>query len=266
MPLWSASALLTHPEVVKEIHRDYIDAGADVITTNTFRTNERTFKKAGRSREEARDATLLAVRLAREAREESGRKNVAIGGSVGPVEDCYSPALVPSNEELIREHTTFAEQLKEGGVDFIAIETMNTIREAAIAAEAARKAGLPFTVSFVCDDEGNLLSGEPIEDAVKALVPLGPMALGTNCRPLRKIEKSVDRLLASSPVPVMVYANGGGEPDHATGGWTSEQGDAEGDYVRHTEAWLAKGVKIVGGCCGTTPDYTQRMKKFFPED
>ncbi len=260
LPLWSAEALLSEhgAAVVKGIHREYLDAGAQIVTTNTFRTNSRSFLKANRTTEEAHAATLLAVYLAREARSERMREDVAIGGCVGPVEECFEPELVPDDESLRREHAQLAGWLKEGGVDFIAIETINTIREAKIAAETARAAGLPFTVSFVCNENGDLLSGEPIENAVDAVLSLEPLAICTNCylNP-EQIGATLDRLLAVSPLPVGVYANGGGTPCHETNGLKHNH-SAE-HYAAHAEEWLRKGAAIVGGCCGTTPEHIRQI-------
>ncbi len=253
LPLWSASALITNPEVVKQIHRDYIDAGAELISTNTFRTNVRTFRRAGKE-SVAKEMTQRACSLAQDARKESGNENVAIGGEFAPVEDCYEPSLVPSNAELEEEHGMLAEWLAECGVDFMFVETMNCIRETSIAAQAAKKSGLPLMISFVCDTKGNLLSGESIKEAVDTMMPLEPVALLTNCRPLKIIEASVDALLKHSPVPVGVYANGDGAPDDVEG-WRFEGTHPEHAYLEHVKQWLDKGVSIVGGCCGTTPEY-----------
>ncbi len=253
LPLWSASALITNPEVVKQIHRDYIDAGAELITVNTFRTNVRAFKRAGKEKL-AQEMTLRACALAQEARKDSGKEYVAIGGDIAPVEDCYEPSLVPSSPELEEEHGMLAEWLKEGGVDFMFVETMNCIREASIASRAAKNTGLPLMISFVCDTKGSLLSGESMKEAVDTMMPLEPVALLTNCRPLKTIEASIAELLKHSPVPVGIYANGDGVPDNVEG-WKFEGTHPEHAYLEHVKQWLDKGVSIVGGCCGTTPEY-----------
>jgi homocysteine S-methyltransferase len=189
LPLWSASANETHPHVVRELHKDYIDAGAEIITTNTFRTNLRTLRKIDQP-EKARELTLEACRLAKEARGESRRAEVVIGGSLAPVEDCYEVNLVPSDEELREEHSAWARDLADGGADFLFVETMNCIREAVAATRASRETGLDVAVSFVCNKKGDLLSGESIESAVQAVLPFEPFAILTNCRPLDEIETS----------------------------------------------------------------------------
>jgi len=137
---WSAAALETAPDVVRQVHIDYIRAGADIITTNTFRTHARSLQSSAR----AREWTHKAVRLAQEA---VGERSVYIAGSVAPLEDCYSPHLTPPVSYCLREHRELIHNLE--GVDLLLIETMNTVHEAAAAAQNAHAAGIPFVVSLV---------------------------------------------------------------------------------------------------------------------
>jgi len=261
LPLWSAAALVENPQLVKDIHKDYLATGVQVITTNTFRTNPRAIEQADKGLD-ARELTLLACKLAREARDEVGEPDVLIGGSMGPAEDCYSPELVPPDDELLREHAMLANWLAEGGVDFLLPETINTIREARAASIAAKATGLPFAISFVCNEAGDLLSGERMEDVVKAVMPYGPVALLTNCVIAAKIGASVTKLVAHSPVPVGVYGNGLGHPNDAHG-WTFEGENPVGKYIEQARKWLDEGAAIVGGCCGTTPEYTAALAALF---
>src|SRR6266851_5234732 len=104
LPLWSAEVLLTYPEVVLQIHRDYIDAGAEIITTNTFRTTRRAFACEGIS-EQAAATTSLACSLAQKARARARSEDeIFIAGSIAPLEDCYSPILTPPQPEIEIEH------------------------------------------------------------------------------------------------------------------------------------------------------------------
>ncbi|MGI0147927.1 MAG: homocysteine S-methyltransferase family protein, partial [Thermoplasmata archaeon] len=175
LPLWSARSLLGRPDLISEIHREEAAAGADVVTANTFRTHRRILEKAGLGARSL-ELTSLAVRLAREAAEESGRE-VFVAGSLAPLEDCYRPDLVPEDAALEREHSEQAESLAEAGVDLILCETHNTVRELVAAARAAKGSAMPFAASMVTNGEGRLLSGETIEDAVRGLTPLEPDAL-----------------------------------------------------------------------------------------
>lgn len=258
LPLWSASALLTNPEIISAIHEDYINAGADIITTNTFRTNRRTFEKIDQG-EKAAKITKLAVKLALKARLKTGRKNVVIGGSIAPLEDCYEPSLVPSDKELWQEHSEQAVNLAKSGVDFLFIETMNTFREAKIALQACKKTSLAVFISFVCNKDGDLLSGESIEKAYGEIAKLNPLAVLTNCSPPKIAEKSLHKLLKISHLPIGIYANGDGCP-HDTLGWKFLNKSTPKDYLKFAKKWLKDGATIIGGCCGTTPDYIRLIR------
>lgn len=260
LPLWSASALLTAPDVVQQIHEDYIKAGADIITTNTFRTNRRTLEKIGKGHT-AKELTKIAVSLAQEARKKNEKHNVVIGGSIAPLEDCYEPKLVPDHAALLKEHSEQAEYLAEAGVDFIFIETMNTIREAKAALGAARRAGLETIVSFVCNKDGDLLSGELIEDAYNSVLAYAPLAILTNCSPPKVSEVSLYKLLNISNLPVGIYANGDGRPDDELG-WKFTDCNLPEDYLNFAKKWLKDGTSIVGGCCGTNPDYIKLIRQY----
>lgn len=258
LPLWSAGVLLENPEVVKQIHLDYINAGAEIIVTNTFRTQKRTFKKAG-IEDKARAATILAAQLANQAVKEGGKEDVLVAGSVTTLEDCYRPDLIPSGDELETEHLDHAQNLKDGGVDYLLIETVNTIKETLAAIGAAKKVGLPFAVTFVGDDKGNLLSGEKIEDAVKAVEEHNPLYIGLNCMTIDAIAKSVPIILKAATVPVSLAAQGDGVPDDIEG-WRFEGKNPEDQYLNQTRKWTNDGIQIIGGCCGTNPNYIKRIK------
>jgi len=151
-PIWSAIALKKFPQLVEDIHFEYVQAGAEIITANTFRTHQRSLAKVALGHE-AMSLSKKAIELVRRAIDRSD-KNIFIAGSIAPLEDCYSPELVPSDEELFLEHSLRAENVAISNADLLLSETMNTIREAVAAASAASQTGLPFGVSFVCGDDG----------------------------------------------------------------------------------------------------------------
>jgi homocysteine S-methyltransferase len=186
LPLWSAAALLHSPETVRQIHADYVAAGAEVITANTFRTHERNLRAGGiaDAHRAAAELTAKAVALARRAADQSAW----VAGSLAPLEDCYSPHLTPDDAALDREHRQMAESLAAAGVDLILVETHNSIREALAATRAAVATGLPVLVSFVCGADGRLLSGEALSAAAGAVLPLRPDAVLVNCAPARVME------------------------------------------------------------------------------
>ncbi len=276
LPLWSARALLEAPDVVAAIHRDYVASGVELLTAATFRTQRRTLERAGLvhgapAAELAASLTGAAVELARDATRDAtnhtvpgAEVRVLVAGSQPPLEDCYRPDLVPDAAACEREHREHAENLAAAGVDVIAVETMNTIREACSAARAAAATGIPHFVGFVCDEDARLLSGEPLAEALTALAALGesaPDAVGVNCVPPR-VALACLTALADTAGPFFVYAHLG-EP---TGdGWHRSADCSPEVFAESAGDWLSAGACMVGGCCGTTPDHLRalaaRMRK-----
>ena len=256
LPLWSAAALETHPDLVRRIHADYLAAGAEILTANTFRTQRRALERGGWG-ERAAALTARAVALAREAVAEGGR-DAWVVGSAPTLEDCYRPDRVPEEAALEREHAEHAEHLAAAGVAGVWVETMNTLREARIATRAARAAGLLPLVSFVCDDAARLLSGEPLAAAAEAAREAGAAALGVNCLPPRAVPPCLDAL-ADEALPIAVYANLGA-PDDEQGFTRSDDCDPE-TFARFALEWCARGAQLVGGCCGTTPAHVRAIAR-----
>ncbi len=263
LPLWSAAALLHAPAAVQRIHEDYVAAGADLVVANTFRTNPRTLGRAGLL-ERGPELNALALELARaaagsHASDASVGRQVFVAASVAPVEDCYSPQLVPDADTLRREFEQFMSWLRAASPDLLWIETMGTVREASAAARCAQQAGLPFAVSFVVDERGDLLSHEPLEAAIDAVAPLGPLALGLNCVPPAGLTRILPRLARAASVPLCAYAHiGNPEPIR---GWSFSQDVSPGDYAAHAREWLDLGARIIGGCCGTTPEHIAALRR-----
>ncbi len=255
LPLWSANALMSHPEVVLQIHKDYLTAGADIITTNTFRTTRRAFRNANLS-DRSRQLTSMAVTLALQARESF--PDALIAGSIAPLEDCYRPDLVLSDANMEEEHAELAIRLAEGGVDFMLLETMNTIREAYAACKAATATGREVVVSFVCDKGGRLLSGETVREAVSAVEALHPTALSINCVSPRYIHVAFEELKKATTLPLMLYANTGIPADDRNGS-DFVQDVTEEEYAAYAVEWQRHGASIIGGCCGTTPEYIRAV-------
>ncbi len=259
LPLWSAHALQDDPDLVGRIHADYVAAGAELLTANTFRTQRRTLSHGAPS-PQAAELTARAVALARQAAEGAGHR-VWVLGSAPPLEDCFRPDLVPGGADLEREHGDHAENLTASGVDAILLETMNTVREAVAAARAARATGATVLASFVCWDGGNLLSGEALGDAVAAVREERVAAVLANCLPPSNVAACLPVLRASG-LPWGIYPNLGAPVDGGSGR-RSEERTPEA-FAEHAAAWLDDGARIVGGCCGTNPAHiravAQRMR------
>ncbi len=262
LPLWSANALLSDEgaRVLQQIHVDYLAAGADIITANTFRTHVRALAPSGNG-QRALELTRSAVEIARAAIADTpGEKPRFVAGSISTLEDCYRPDLVPPEDECRAEHSERVHHLVACGVDLLLLETFNTIREALVAAKLATISGTPVIVSFVPDRSGRILSGETLTEAAHQLLPLGIVALGVNCGPTPNLSAPLAELRAACgpDFPLIAYGNIG-YPDEQVG-WVNTDSEDPLVYCQHAAHWP---VHIVGGCCGTTPDHIAELKAIY---
>lgn len=256
LPLWSSWALIEAPEAVATIHREYVAAGAEILTTNTFRTHRRSLEKAGLGGQ-ATDLTERAVEIARQAA--GAGSGVWVAGSVAPLEDCYEPDLVPADRALRDEHRELVAHLHQAGVDLLLVETMNSIREAVAATEAALETGLPTIVGFVCGREPILLSGEPVGEATRVLGALGPDLMVVNCTPTPDIRVSLREVMDNTEIPTGAYGNVGYADEDQ--GWVNTDSVEPVAYARHAAGWLQMGARLVGSCCGTGPAHTAELRQ-----
>ena len=264
LPLWSAAALKNHPDTVREIHEEYVRAGADVITANTFRTTPRAVQKAGLAPGEARVLTQRAVALAGEATDRArGAREVLVAGALAPLEDCYRPDQAPDPEQSLREHTEQASFLARCGVDLILAETMNSIAEAIAAVRGAKATELPVLVSFICKDGSEILSGESLAAAVNAVEPLKPDAVLVNCVDPETAAECLLTMGRVTRIPLGCYPNAGG-PDMEHGTWRFDSSWTPDRFAEAAATWVARGAQVVGGCCGTGPDHIRALRLALP--
>lgn len=262
LPLWSTTALLDKNgrTVLRKIHADYIKAGADIITANTFRTNIRTLKKA-RLESGAKSLTQGAVDEVRRAIDFiNADRQILIAGSVAPVEDCYSPERVPPDIELISEHHRHIDYLYDSGVDVILIETMNAIRESRISLEYSVQTDKPVLISFVCIDGEHLLSGEKLTDAVTMAAQYSPYAILVNCATVDIIDKNLMIIRSKWEGRTGAYANILTDQVNKNSGFEYSLTPAQ--YAEHISQWMNNyDASIVGGCCGTTPEHIKAIRE-----
>ncbi len=256
---WSATALATHPSIVREVHADYIRAGADVIVANSFAANRALLEQAGLG-DRVREFNLAAARLAREARAEAaGARAVAIAGSINLWD---RPAGPEAAGAVVAEQ---ADLLAEGGVDLIALELMESVEETAAALEAARGTGLPVWVGVSVrrapDGAPVLLrDGETLDAAVAAWLPLGPAALLVMHSLPDDVAPALDVLGARWKGPLGAYAHMGA---FARPHWRWVDVLPPSDYADRAEEWVEQGASIVGACCGSGPDTIAALAERF---
>lgn len=239
---------IERPDLIKEIHRSYIDAGAQVITTNSFGANEKKLEGSGISVEEAIGA---AVRNAKEARQDN---DVLIALDLGPIGELLEPMGTLTFEEAYR---IFERQVVEGvrsGVDLIIIETMTDLYEMKAAILAVKEnSDLAVFATMTFEENRRTFTGVSLESMVMTLEGLGVDALGVNCSlGPKELEPIIDRLLEISSIPVMVQANAG-LPDYVDG--ETVYNIKEKEFRNYYEDFVKKGVRIIGGCCGSDDKY-----------
>jgi S-methylmethionine-dependent homocysteine/selenocysteine methylase len=262
--IWSASALLTAPDVVRQIHIDYIDAGAEVITTNTYGVIRTDLGNAG-IEDRFAELNVLAGELARDARAASGRP-VLIAGSLPPLRGSYRPDLVGPLDELRPLYREQADLLATY-VDLLLCETMSSGGEALAAASAAAETGLPVWVSFTLHDHdlGRLRSGETIGDALQLLRDLPVEGVLANCCTPESISAALAEIVCSGRPFTGGYAN---TFQSVPREWTLEgdgflptRDDLDPEaYATYARTWLEAGATVVGGCCGTGPEHIRRLR------
>ena len=265
--IWSAAANLTNPELVLKIHREYVDAGADYITANTFRTTPRAFGKldslvAGFVEVNKKDAVLnsrnslfTAVELAKEAASNS----VKVLGSIASLEDCYSPELFPGKNTAITEFRQLGGWLSDAGVDILLLETMNSIAEAEAGLIALQSFELPIWVSFVMKDDEHLLSGDLLLDALTLLQDHSVNTVLLNCNPLQRTEKAMILLTKNWTGKWGIYPNLGiGEP--SPNGRITKYESME-KFTALMEKAIDLGASVAGACCGSPPEQISEISK-----
>jgi len=268
---WRKHGLLTDADRVQQLHEEYLAAGAEVIRTNTFQLNPRIYLNVFRNRQHMRhigapgleDLTpkLLrtSVRVARQARANAGKEQqAAIAGVLAPLEHCFRPDLAPGFEQARGEQLELARVFAEEKADLLLGESLNTIAEARAVAEVARAVGLPVWISFVIGPEGELLSREPLAQAIREVENLGAQAVLINCAPPAEISRALAKVKAATRLPYGGFAHIGrfSPPSwkfeffpqfSETESWPPER------YAGEARRWQDEGATIIGGCCGTTP-------------
>jgi 5-methyltetrahydrofolate--homocysteine methyltransferase len=245
---------ITHPQTIIDIHRQYFDAGSNVICTNTFGANSLKFNA-----EELESIIKAALDNAKAARKSCGtRENKYIALDVGPTGKMLKPLGDLDFEDAV---AVFAETVKLGvkyGADLVYIETMNDAYETKAALLAAKEnCDLPVIVTNAYGDDGKLMTGASPAAMAALLEGMGADAIGANCSlGPKKLTGVVEELLEYSSVPVVFKPNAG-LPKLIDGKTVFDVGAEE--FAEDVAALVKKGVRVFGGCCGTTPEYIKAL-------
>jgi methionine synthase I (cobalamin-dependent) len=248
--------LFDAPERVLELHRAFVDAGADLILTDTFGATPLRLQHTplvGR----VHDVNVRAVELAREAA--GGRALVA--GSMGPTGHLFEPLGPLTRGECVENYADQAAGLAAGGADLLVLETFFALEEGLAAIEGTqRSSDLPLVVTFSFDQGRRTMMGLSPTDVVTAVAPLGVAAVGANCgKTLEDADVVVEELLSvAGDIPVWVKPNAG--VPKIVGDAVIYEADAE-MLAAHARRYVEQGARVVGGCCGSTPEHVAAIAR-----
>ena len=258
---WSAMALLHDPATVRQVHGDYITAGADVITANNYAVVPKLLARVGME-DRFEELTSTACRLALEARAASGRPEVRVAGSLPPLDTTYEADLVGSEQEIYETYLRIARALA-ADVDFVIAETLTTVREAVAAARAAAECGLRVWVSWNLRLDAPLIrGGESLQQGIAALQSLPVDGYMVNCVPTGLVPPALELMRRCTDRPLGAYANSCEKaPDQAALDKFTVPTLSPQEYVAASERWVEAGATWIGGCCDTSPAYVAALTR-----
>ena len=254
LPLWSAQANIEESQIVQSIHKDYVEAGADIITTNTFRTTTWSYRRAEyspkRASRKAKDSLMKAIDLARSVNPK------ILAGSITSINDCYEPDEYPGKSIAEDSYGETIEWFIEGGVDTVLLETMGHLDEINIALEATKNISTVW-LSLIINEKGHLLSGDSLRE-IYALSIKQLTCLMLNCNTIELTKQILNPFIDNSTLNWGVYPNLG---------LTQPELDGEIHGIVDTEkfeesiiSYLDKKPYIIGACCGSTPNHIKIIR------
>ena len=260
---WTAEAVLACPEIVQAVHRDYILAGAEVITANSFSLAKHMLLPAGLAGK-FRELNEAAVHLALQARHQAAESTVAVAGSIAPTTFCLDPAKGYLHaEEALSGYTLQAEILSRAGVDLLIVEMIGDIEQGSLAVAAACTTGLPVWLGFSCrrTESGRLMlwdGGQSLTAGVEAIAQIGGSAAFIMHTEVSDAVPAFAELQRAWSGPLGVYAHSG---VFVMPNWQFNDVISPEDYAREAGVWKAMGAQIIGGCCGIGPSHIRELKK-----
>ena len=258
---WSGGGAATDPEVLRQIHEDYIASGANIIISNTFATLRTTLEDAGIG-DQFEPLNRRSVEICCEARKAGGNADVIVAGGISHwsfTTDGHEPAAA-----LGANAAQQAAIMADAGADLIMLEMMTDIGRMLTVLESAQKSSLPVWVGFTCHidktltvpDAVILQDGERLTDAIEAIRDRNVPLVSIMHTEVEIIDACLDVLNTVWEGPVGVYAHSGFSADPH---WIFDGVISPDDYADYAEGWMRKGVQIVGACCGTSPDHISRL-------
>ena len=258
---WSGTAALTHPGILRDLHAEYLRAGAEVIIANTYAAAPHHLAAAGLG-ERAREINVRSVELAREARDAAADGPAWVAGSLSLMAPGFRAANRPGPAEHAERLRVQASWLAEAGVDLLALEMLRDVEWSTAALDAALSVGLPVWAGFSCevDDAGALVTQGsvagpmPLAEVLRAVTGRGEALVAIMHSEIEDTGPGLDCARGVCGAPLGAWPNSGHfEPPH----WQFDDVAAPEAFAATAARWVEEGVKVVGGCCGLGPEHVR---------
>ena len=250
--LWTSHLNFQNPNAVKKLHEEYIAAGCDIITTNTFRTNPTALKRSGKDL----DINKLLKQSVELARNAADKFNRLVAGSNPPAEDCYQTERSLNYYDLVDNHEQHIDLLYYYKVDFILNETQSHFDEIKIICQYCSKKDIPFIISLLVTEDLKILSGEYLTDVIKLVKKYNPLLISFNC--------IANQVLKNIVNTINLDFNWGFYLNCGNGKYTDENitcGIDEFEYAKIAASYLDYKPKLIGACCGSNTKHINQIKK-----
>ena len=259
LPLWSAVANETCSDRVYKIHREYVNAGANILTANSFRSTPYAYQKAGYSVKSALLKSEMNLKKSVSIAKKAASGNQLIAGSIAPIEDCYSPELYPGDTQLKESLESVIKWFHETETDIILFETMGNAREISRALFSIKNCDLPIWLSLILADKNYLLDGTSLHEILEILSKSKVEKLLLNCNTIQLTLKAIHTIKRYWNGPWGVYPNLGIK---------NPEIDGKISQIISDETWRSKLKEIliekptvIGACCGSTPEHIRIIKE-----
>ncbi len=259
---WCATALATHPDVVREAHEDYIRAGAEVIITNTFPAAKHVLEESGMG-DRFRELNARAAELAKEARENAAEGPVYVAGSISTFPPRLDYGYDPDGQRARDNYAEQAEVLAGAGVDLVALEMMRDVEQTEYAIQVARATGLPVWVGFSCKraEDGTLVlwSGRgTLAEALERVSLQGVSLISIMHTQTEETVPALHEVREHWDGPVGAYPHYG---EFVMPNWQFIDKISPEDFAAEARGWIEAGAQVIGGCCGTGPEHIRALKE-----
>ena len=256
--IWNGAGALSDPDIVRQIHQDYLRHGAEIVISNTFGNSRRALENAGLG-QQFEFLNRRGVELAVEARERAGKPDALVAGGIT---HWVWTGVKPTQDELYSGVAEQAAIMKQAGADLLMLEMMVDIPRMLVTLEAALSSGLPVWTGLSCelkaDGVMHLLEGEPLVEALPELQDKQAPLINLMHTEVKYIDECLDIVRENWSALVGVYAHTGRPIDSD---WVFDDTISPEDYAQAARHWLDRGVQVIGGCCGIRPEHICALRE-----